>query len=186
MNSQKGFTQAPTAKNIFDKAFVFSISLVIIVGGIWATEKILIYLLDRQITEYKEITATSLASVSAEDVQAVHDVTSRLASIEENVATKVNTGELFAVLERTTIPQVRLTRYEYESDGAITLEGVAGDYRFLAEQILRYRQEATLATAEVGSTGRTESGQVTFDIRIKPVKKEETPAPSVAPPAPTI
>lgn len=187
MNSQKTFTQASVKKNIFDKAFVFSIALIIIVGGIWAAERILIYMLDRQIAQYEATTEASLASVTAEDVQKVHDITSRLDAIGSNAATQVKTEDLLGSLEKNTIPQVRLTKYEYESDGTIALSGVVSDYRFLAEQLLRYRQDPLFATAEVANTGRTDSGQVTFDIRAaksqpEPVQVESQPVPSVTPP----
>lgn len=186
LNAQKNFVQAPTSKNIFDKAFFFSITLIVIVMGIWATERILIYLLDKQIVEYQATNAASLDSLNTEDVQRVHDITSRTTAIEENKATKINTGELLVALEKTTIPQTKLTQYEYQSDGTMNISGTVSDYRFLAEQILRYRQEPLFASAEATATSRNEDGQINFDITVTPPVKEESanvPAPMMMPPA---
>lgn len=177
MNSQKNFVSPPTSKNIFDKAFVFSIALVFIVGGIWATERVLIYLADKQITEYQATTAASLSSISAEDVQVVHDVTSRLTTIQKQGSGAFNTNEVLTALERSTIPQVKLTEYEYSSSGSVMMKGVVADYRLLAEQIFRYRQEEIFATAEVIGTDRNEDGQVIFDMKVVPAETSTTPSP---------
>ena len=182
MNAQKKFVQAPTSKNIFDKAFVFSIALIVIVGGIWATERVLIYLLDKEIAEYKASTAASLSSLSAENVQKVHDITSRTVAIDKNRATKINTQEILTDLEKSTIPQTTLNSFEYKSDGAMSIAGSVSDYRFLAEQILRYRQTPLFATAEATSANRSDDGQITFDITVSPpVKEESTGAPAGMP-----
>lgn len=177
-SSQKTFGTTSTANGIFDKAFAFSFFLVVVVGGLWATERILIYLADRQITNYQATTTASLESVNPEDVQAVHDVTSRLAALQLQGATNMKTGEALAALERATIPQVKLTEFEYINDGLAFIKGNVSDYRFLAEQILRYRQEAIFATAEVTTTGRTDAGQVTFEIRVEPPAQETSAVPS--------
>lgn len=177
MNSQKNFVQSPPSQGIFDKAFAFSVVLVVIVGGIWATERVLIYLADKQIAEYQAQTAESFASVSAEDAQAVHDVTSRLGTVQKyaNTSPTLNSQEILATLESSTIPQAKLTEYEHKSDGRVTIKGTVTDYRFLAEQILRYRQQALFATAEVESTERTEGGKINFVLSVES-PAEETPA----------
>lgn len=181
INSQKNFVQAPSSKKIFDKAFVFSCALVLIVGGIWGGQKFLIYSLNKQIAEYKQTTDASLGSVQAVDVQEVHNVTSRIAVIEKAEKSNVSSTELLAALERSTIPQVKLTDFEYKAAGDITLSGEVSDYRFLAEQILRYRQEALFATAEVTATGRSESGVITFSLTVPQNQSETVPEPVVAP-----
>lgn len=183
MNSQNNFVQAPAGKNIFDKAFVFSIVLIVIVGGIWATERILIYLTDKQIAEYQATTNASFESVSTDDAVAVHDVTSRIATIQKMGATALNSQEILTTLEKSTIPQVKLIEFDYQKDGTATMSGTAPDYRFLAEQILRYRQEKLFGNAQVASTERTESGQVSFTIVATPAAPQnETPAPATTMP----
>lgn len=178
MNSQKNFVQAPAGKGIFDKAFAASIALIILVGGIWGTERVLIYLTDKQIAEYEGTTNTSFESVSADDAVSVHDVTSRIATIQKLGVTSLNSQEILAALEKSTIPQVKLTEFNYKKDGTVTMKGTAPDYRFLAEQILRYRQEAMFSTAEVADTERTDTGQVAFTIRVIPgASQSESAAP---------
>lgn len=168
MNSQKNFVASSAPRNIFDKEFAFAVVLVIIVIGLWVTERVLIYLVEKQTTEYQATTAASLSAINAEDVQAVHDITSRITVIEKEGATTISTNDILTALEKTTIPQVRLTEYEYQSDGNIAMKGIVADYRLLAEQILRYRQEAIFANAEVTSTDRNEAGQIVFGITVVP------------------
>lgn len=184
MNSQKNFVQAPAGKGIFDKAFFFSIVLVVLVGGIWATERVLIYLTDKQIKEYQATTNASFESVSADDTVLVHDVTSRIATIQKLGATTLPSQEILAALERSTIPQVKLTEFDYQKDGTATMSGTAPDYRFLAEQILRYRQESLFRSAEINSTERTETGQVNFTLVATPAAPQnESAMPVETPPA---
>ncbi len=177
MSSQRNFVQAAPPKNIFDKAFVFAISLIVLVGGIWATEYLLIYLADKKIAEYQATSAARLDSLDAKDVQAVHDITSRLATISRYGENRLPMEMLLMSLEKNTIPQVRLTEYEYKSDGAMALKGTTTDYRFVAEQILRYRKDPVFATAEVTATDRTEDGLVSFSILVAPTgNKSAQPA----------
>lgn len=184
MNSEKNFVQAPAARGVFDKAFGFSVALVVIVGGIWAAERVLLYLTDKQIAEYQATTKASFESVSSEDASSVHDVTSRIVAIGKQGESSVNPGEILAALEKSTIPQVTLTQFEYKKDGTVSLEGNVSDYRFLAEQLLRYRQEEMFSTAEVQNTDRTESGQINFTIiATQPVVEEPAVAPMPPDPA---
>lgn len=173
MNSQKTFVQSSDVKNGLDKAFIFSVLLIVLVGGLWGAERALIYFTEKQTEKYHEQATAQLNAINPEEVQSAHDITSRIAAVKQQQAAKPDLGQIFGALERTTIPQVRLTSFGYASDGAMTIEGVASEYRFLAEQLLRYRQESLFASSELASSSRSDSGQISFSLTVEPAQKAE-------------
>jgi hypothetical protein len=157
---------------IFDKAFFFSIFLIFVVGGIWITERVLLHLIDKEITQYQEATTQGLAGADSAVISEVEDFAARSSLIKE-YQERPSAVEALQTLEKATIPQVRLTEYSYSDDGTISLAGTTSDYRYAAEQLLRYRQEESLQNMQVASTDRSEAGQLVFSFSAEPLKKEE-------------
>jgi hypothetical protein len=167
---------APAAQTrIFDKAFFFSIFLIFVVGSIWATERVLLYLVNQEIAGYQETTAEGLAGADVQVISEAEDFAARSSLIKE-YQERPSALEALQTLEKATIPQVRLIEYSYSEDGTVSLSGTTADYRYVAEQLLRYRQEESLQNMQVASTDRSESGQLVFSFSAEALKKEASEA----------
>ncbi len=184
VNSDKTVTQKSIQTRIFDKAFFFSISLLFVVGGLWATQKVLLHLVDKDIAQYKASAENSLMGADTNAINQVEDFAARRSILKE-VDQSVKASELLAVLEKTTIPQVKLSEYSYTEGESITVTGTTTDYRFVAEQLLRYRQEESLATMKVVSTERAEGGQLKFSFSAEITTKKAEDVNQIPTPPPT-
>jgi hypothetical protein len=185
VNSEKRMMRAVQQTQVFDKAFFFSISLIFVVGAFWATERVLLHLIEKEISGYKEITAQGLAGADSQAINEVEDFAARSALVQE-YQDQPSALETLQTLERSTIPQVRLTEYSYNDDGKASLSGVTTDYRYVAEQLLRYRQEQFFQNMQVTATDRSEEGQLTFSFAAESAKEtnQQSIEPPAAPPTP--
>lgn len=175
VNSEERVAPVSVSTRIFDRAFFFSIFLIFVVGGIWVTEHVLLYLVNKDIAGYQEKTNQGLMGADTEAINEVEDFVSRSNLVKEHEG-RVTAPELLTTLEKSTIPQVRLTSYEYNANGTITISGLTTDYRFVAEQLLRYRQEESLKAMQVEKTERSESGELTFTFTAQFSKEVTDPS----------
>lgn len=165
--------QGTKLARVFDKGLAFSIVLVIVVAGAWGVLWFLRFQIDRQITGYHTAVNGSLASVNQSDTAAVEDFATRAAISSDALKDRVNPLDTLALLEKDTSPQVTLSSFgQNATDGSITVSGITSDYRYLAEQVLRYRQEDALKDITVSSSSRNDQGQILFELA---VTKPEVP-----------
>jgi hypothetical protein len=166
VNSGRKITQAALPPKIFDKAFLFSLFLVVVVGGAYGIQKFLIFSLQKETARYTEEATTKLSAVSQEQVTKVQDISTRMLAIQKNTKTGRDSQEVLAALERSTMPQSKVGEFTYNKDGSMSFSGSAGDYRLLAEQMIRYQQEKVFAGAKVTGSDRSEDGRIGFSVNV--------------------
>jgi hypothetical protein len=180
---QRTVPQGRIAK-VFDKGFAFSIVLVVLVAGIWGVLWLLGFLIDREITGYHSAVESSLASVNQSDTAAIEDFSTRADIAKETLAERVQPLDMLALLEKDTLPSVSLVNFEQNADdGLFHISGVTSDYRYVAEQVLRYRQEEAFQNISVTGSNRNEEGQIQFELTVSGPKEPEVQAVPVPNPA---
>jgi hypothetical protein len=152
------------AKRRRDKGLSFGVLIMAIAFGLWGIERLLIFSLDRETTSYRTKTSEALQQISPDAVKNAEDFYDRSQTIRSSQKMALSGVDILAMLEKTTIPQVRLIDYKHAVDGSVSVRGTTSDYRFVAEQLLRYRSEDALKTMHVGKSERTDTGQVNFEF----------------------
>lgn len=80
----------------------------------------------------------------------------------------VDAKKLLGQLESLTVPNVRLTKYEYNEVGKfVVVEGETDNFKYIAEQIISLKSEALFAGIKVDSVQRTKEGRIEFSLKAK-------------------
>ncbi len=160
-------TIAAPVRKTRDKSLMFGLLIFGVSFGLWGIERLLIFSLDRETASYQAKTTEALQQLSPETAQAAEDFYDRAQTIRSAQTDALNGVDALAMLEKTTIPQVRLTSYRQVNDGSVVIKGTTSDYRFVAEQLLRYRSEAAFNEMHVSKSERTDTGQINFEFVVE-------------------
>ncbi len=102
---------------------------------------------------------TSSLNAGTEDVFVVY---SQLYNIQSLSAKHAYGSKIFSILEKGTLPAVRLTKAAVKiSEGDILLEGTASDYDTVVQQLAAYKNTPGIAQAQLISA-QTKDGAVNF------------------------
>ncbi len=138
--------------------------LVTIIG--WGGLRWYLYMLDKKITDIDATLSVSSGQLSGEAIDRLVDFDARMALLGADPAELIDPQALFMKLEALVVPQVLLTKYEYnDRDQVMTISGRTASFRYLAEQLISFKSDATFARVQVTEIDRTEEGAIEFVLR---------------------
>lgn len=153
-------------RSFFDRGFVFSVVLLVIILGVWGGIRYFLFTLNRDITALESQITDSKNELEGEQVDRVLNFDIRKKGIETNMGTNIDVAKHFQDLEAVVIPSVRLTQYALnQNTGAIVISGETSDYKYLAQQLISFKKQAEYSNIRVDRITTTESGDISFTLK---------------------
>lgn len=171
--------QALARGNFFDAGFFINLTIFVLVlaaygGTVWYDGK-----LSDQLLNLKKEIAEKTVGMSGEDADRAKDLQTRLIAIDENLLNPSDPKEMLSILERHSLPTIRLTRVaQSQSTGALGIKGVTSNLRYLAQQMLVYKQLPNVLTVHTGGVSYNKEGLIEFEVRLD-FAKPAAPTPTL-------
>lgn len=153
-------------KGIFDSYFVFITIIFFLVLALFAGLRWYITILDKQLANSDSVLAEHARQLRGEEVDRVARFDNRLALAEESNGRDVDSQKLLNQLESLVIPNVRLTKYEYnEAEKFAEVVGETDNFKSVAQQIISFKSENIFEGIKVQTLTVTKDGRVVFSFR---------------------
>lgn len=153
-------------QSLFDSGFIISLSLILLSVLTFGGLHFYTGVLDKKISALDAELSGSAASLKGEHVDRVADFDARLNHFSTSHAEFFETREVFQKLESSMLVGVVLEEFQYDAKAKIlTINGISGDYRRLAEQIMTFKKEVIFSKLKVEAIGRNDEDQVTFVLK---------------------
>lgn len=154
----------------FDRSFLFSILILVVVFGIYFGLKLYSVRLVSQQADVAQQAAAQVAALHSADGQAVVDFKERSAQVAKAVSAK-SSGEgmpadLLSKIEGLMVPEVALTMLVYDAEKRqVTLQAVTAEFRHIGRQMVVLKNDATFALVTADEGRRDDAAnQIEFSI----------------------
>ncbi len=153
-------------QSLFDSGFIVSLSLILLSALSFGGLHLYIGSLDKKIAALEGQLSGSTASLKGEHIDRVADFDARLNHFSTNQTEFFETRDILQKLESRTLPGVVLQKFQYSAkEKTVTVDGISGDYRRLAEQIMTFKKEAIFSKLKVENISQNNENQVTFVLK---------------------
>lgn len=153
-------------KSLFDGGFIVGLSLIVLSVLMFGGLHIYNGILDKKISAFDSQLSGSTVSLKGDHIDRVADFDARLGYFSANQSGFFETREIFQKLENTVLPGVVLENFQYDAEEkTVTIDGISGDYRRLAEQIMAFKKEAIFFKLKVENIDRNDEKQVVFILK---------------------
>lgn len=153
-------------KSLFDSGFIVSLSLVLLSALTFGGLHLYIGFLDKKISALEGELSGSTVSLKGDHIDRVADFDARLNHFSTNKTEFFETRDVFKKLENSILAGVVLEEFQYSvKEKTLTINGISGDYRRLAEQIMTFKKESIFSKLSVDSIDRNDEDQVIFVLK---------------------
>ena len=150
----------------FDAGFIFSVVLLVIVLGVWGGLRYFMMDTDKKIATLDAQIQESDALLHGDKVDKVLAFDLKRENIEKNFDNHADIDENLRTLENLIVPNVRLTKYEYDHGaGSVVISGVTSDYKYLAQQLISLKTQSQFESMRVASISNSDTGEIVFTLR---------------------
>lgn len=157
--------QARAHGQFFDKSFFMGIIFLAVTFAVFGGVRWYLAVLERNLANVESEIASKTATLEKGEARRVADLRDRLDTITTHLATTSDPATLFANVESVTLPSVRLTTYEEDWEkGAMTLEGVTDNLKFVAQTMLALKRILPGSEVSVDSVTYDDTGKVEFRL----------------------
>ncbi len=160
--------QGKTKKHLFavsgfPMSIVFLLLTVVGFGGLrWY-----LHTLDQKIASLDATISVNGDRLIGETIDRVADFDARIMYLGADPAELIDPQALFLKLESLVVPQILLTKYEYnDRDKVAMISGKTENFRYLAEQIISFRSDPSFAELRVDAIDRDDTtGAIEFVLK---------------------
>ena len=146
----------------------YSLWLVGVLVFVYAIQWALLWKANSDIQTKKQEVENTLSAVPDDQANRAADVVLRSQTMARSLTSSFDPVSFLSLLEKSTLSQIRLTKVSYTKESEeIHVQGETNDYRYIAEQLLRFRQEAEFSSMTLATTTRGEDGRISFDYMLK-------------------
>jgi hypothetical protein len=155
------------SKGIFDGSLTIISVIFFLVVASWGGMRWYIKTLDDRLANLDATLAQSSAQLQGDKVNRVAYFDARSGFAEQQLKdVPIDAKKLLGQLESLTVPNVRLTKYEYNEMGKfVVVEGETDNFRYIAEQVISLKSEALFAEIKVDSVQRNREGRIEFSLK---------------------
>ena len=123
--------------------------------------------LDNKLTDLSASLDENSSQLRGDKVNRVAYFDARLRLIEQQLnGSAVDSKILLGQMESLILPDVRLTKYEYNETGKfVAVSGETDNFKYVAQQIISLKSEDLFTGIKVESLQRTEAGQIGFSLK---------------------
>lgn len=155
------------SRGIFDSSFaivtiLFFLAVVGFGGSRWY-----ISTLDAKMTSLAATLEESSSRLQGKNVDRVAHFDNRLTLVaKQRSGRAVDSQRLLSGLESLVVPNIRLTKYEYnEAEKFVVVEGDTESLKYVAQQIISFKSDDLFSGIQVQSLARTQEGRITFSLK---------------------
>ena len=107
------------------------------------------------------------AQLRGSDVDRIVSYNTRFDLIQKQMSDDPSSTEkLLGQLENLVIPNVRLTKYEFnKKDKFVVIEGETNNFKYVAEQLMTFKGESLFSSMIVESLKKNEIGRIVFSFK---------------------
>lgn len=152
---------------VFDSSFAVIVVIFFLVVAGFGGLRFYIKTLDTKISALKATLEENSAQLQGRNVDRVAHFDSRLRLAgEQSSGNGVDSQKLLDQLESLIVPNIRLTKYEYnETEKFVEVAGEAESFKYVAQQIVSFKSENTFVGIKVQSLARTTEGRIAFSLK---------------------
>lgn len=154
-------------KGIFDSSFtvvtvLFFLTVIGFGGSRWYLKT-----LDARIAVLAATLEENSLRLQGKNVDRVAHFDNRLTLAAEQLNGRpIDSQKLLQQLESLTVPNIRMTKYEYnEAEKFVEVAGEAESFKYVAQQIISFKSESLFSGIKVESLVRTTEGRVAFSLK---------------------
>jgi len=124
--------------------------------------------LDKILSEQQALLEENASRLKGDAVDrgASFDARLTLATKQMNEEDPVDTGKLLNQLESLVIPNVKLTKYEFDKNGkSVIVEGETDTFKYVAQQLFVFKGDALFSNIRVDSLKKNLEGRIEFSFK---------------------
>ncbi|MFZ1654793.1 MAG: hypothetical protein WAT84_03115 [Candidatus Moraniibacteriota bacterium] len=162
--------QALAQGNFFDRGFFINVAIFVVVLGLYGGSYWYLGTFEAKFTSLQAELVQRKVAMKNNQSNAVTDFHVRLAAIGTGVRANPDPRDALGELEQLTLPMIRVTEYQRSQSGttgaALGIQGVTTNLRYLAQQMLAYKQAAGVTSVHVQSVKYNDAGQIEFELEL--------------------
>jgi len=141
--------------------FIFFVLLSAWGGMYFYNQSLAKVLLDKQ-----NLFAASSQDIKNDKANRIAEIDARMKFAQDQIENFINTDNALNQLESSVIPNIRLTKYEFDkTKGMLTIEGETDDFRYVPQQIDSFKTKGLAKDVSVKKLDKKE-GLVSFTFEI--------------------
>lgn len=147
-------------------SFPISIVLLLLTLAGWGGMRWYMYSLDQKIAALDTTISASGDRLLGDSIDRVADFDARMGLLGSDPAELIDPKPLLVQLEALVVPQVLLTKYEYnDRDKVMVISGKTENFRYIALQIVSLKSDPAFANVIVDSIDRDDDGIIEFTLK---------------------
>lgn len=133
----------------------------------WGGMRWYLKVLGDNLTQKTALLQSSSAQLRGDTVDRIVNFDTRLTLAKKQGAdTVTNTDALLNQLERLVIPNVKLTKYEFnKKDKTVVVSGETDNFKYVAQQLVSFKGESPFVGMGVESLKKNETGRILFSFK---------------------
>ncbi|MEK7550144.1 MAG: hypothetical protein AAB519_04175 [Patescibacteria group bacterium] len=164
--SQSNETRKVSGKALVDTGLIVLVVFTTLVVLVWGGLRVYMYTVNKEIASLQASIDGYGAQLKGDKVDRVADMSERLAYMEKNNGEAINVPDLMRQLERLTIPEISITKYEYDNaEKLLHISGTTTNFRFVAQQLTSFREESPLENIQIEKLGNIDKGKISFILK---------------------
>lgn len=167
LNLSSSIVEKKEKKGAFDSSFVVVSIIFFLVVASFGGLRWYIKTLDDTLAKLDATLQERSLLLHGDSVNRVANFNARLGVIEQQLkVTPVDSQKLLSQLEGLVLPQVRVTKYEYnKTSGVVEVAGETNSFKYVAQQMFSFKSEDPFSKIRVNTLKRTDSGAIAFSFK---------------------
>lgn len=154
-------------KSFFDQGLIWGSVVLFLVAGAWGGLRWYMTTLDDKVAALEEELTSNASRLEGKSADRIADFNDRLTLIGTGLDSAAEPRVILEQMERLMVPEVVLTKYEYDKkERTISIGGLTDNFKFLAQEILSLKSEAAFSEVKVDTIARTKDGKIAFELKV--------------------
>lgn len=152
----------------FDRGLVFMVVFLALLLITFGVTRWYVSTLEKRMLALETEVAERTAGLKGQEVDRVADFVDRLKFIDAHLLTEPDPTRIFSDLEQHTLPEVRLTLFEYNLEEGLTrIGGESNSLKEVAQQMVALKLLPEIAEVTVEKVEYNKEGRIIFVLALK-------------------
>lgn len=161
--------QALARGKFFDKGFFINLTILLIIAGVYGGTIWYLGKLQDELASLQASSAQKTATLSGPAVNRAVDIRERIDAVTKNQEINPDPERAFSALEKATLSTIQIRGYsQIEEDQSVTVTGITESLRYLAQQMLSFKNLEGVQSVHVEEVGyNEETKKIEFEITLQ-------------------
>jgi hypothetical protein len=161
--------QALARGKFFDRGFFINLSVLILIVGVYGGSVWYLGELKDELASLQASSAEKTATLNGPIVNRSVDIRERIDTAMRNQAVNPDPQAAFSDLERATLSAIQIREYrQIEEEQLIVVVGITDSFRYLAQQMLAFKNLESVASVHVEEVGYDkETKRIEFELSLQ-------------------